>query len=186
MQKSIFFNNKFAVCAAIIIIVLSFFLGGAKSLNAIRGKAVNEFENGSGGQSAEYYIESVADIALGTFYSIAKNHVAASDGDLAGLSAAANAVKKSKTVGEYYDRLLEINTYLNNLSLKIDSKDMTDVEKNNWNNALSQCTTASNNLKHDDYNAMAQSYNDKLSKVPANFIKITRLAKALPLFTNID
>ena len=183
MKQSIVYNKKFAVCATIIVISLSFLFGGTKSLNAERNKAVREFRNGSDGKSIAYYVESISDIALGDIALNAQSLNMTDDKDIKALLSASTAVRnaensKNKSVDKYYENYRAMITSIDSLK-RNDASLVTNLIP----------TTVSlprSIIRNDNYNAMAADFNKELNKVPALIFKLMGMAKTLPVFTEVD
>jgi|GEM_PF-5880179 len=208
MKQSIFFNKTFAIFLTIVIIALSFALGGARSLNGVRDKAVAVFESGDksignnisnfvGGivnfftgdnenkiESTDGILECVrnkADVSQ-TVIILAEKYIVSGDYDVVKLKNAALNVKGTKSPYKIFDFNLAMDEAVSVLSKKLENEEITDIEKRNLELAVSQMTGYRNVMSLDKYNKMASDYNKKLEKIPANFIKAARLVKELPVF----
>ena len=202
MKKSLFYSKKFAYFATAVIIALSVILGGARSLNSERVKAVELFETGketdrnifqiagdffvnlldgensdTGGvlQCVRERAETARDIA-----DIAEKHLGADNEDVRMIKDAYNVVGKTKSIDEIYDYNRQISSAADSIHRKLKAAGVSDTALDSSFNDLNY---KEDRIKSDRYNSKAKKYNNTLNDFPANIIRKLQLVDYLPDFS---
>ncbi|GHV43534.1 hypothetical protein FACS189490_13680 [Clostridia bacterium] len=180
-RKPIYLNNNFALGVLIVCALLSIVFGGARSLNAVRHKAVAVFEHGVDGDgvSVKNDMQKRADKAW-TIIAIAEKYPELAASTEALRNAANNS--SAEDIDSLYVSDDLITKYGEILYTNLQNVNLSEKDTTNLKNAYNELRSRGNTIAHDGYNELAQKYNQLLSKGHAAVLRAVGLVKPLSYY----
>ena len=182
MRRLLAYDRKTAWSITVLIIIISFMGGGAKSLNRLKNTATDIFYNGADGDGMGVQREldhraSYAQNMLTVANRYIKDDAAvrqaqAACDDLLGSVGIADKSKNDKKLSEAVSQLYE----------RLGKEKLSENDARYRESLYEEINARSSRISNDAYNGEAREYNRKLSVFPASLIRAARLAEELPVF----
>ena len=161
------------------VIVLSLVFGGGGALMDRRIAAEAQFNADSESISAE--LNEMRSNAV-VLCSIAAKYKTANQSFISDLNAAVALLDEAKDVSSRHQASLKLDSAVENVYSNLTGLKLGDMDAQDARYAYKNFTSAQLRIEHDGYNALAEEFNNDLSRFPANLLGALRGVKPLGLF----
>lgn len=150
-------------------IVCAIFIGGGRSVSALRKRVTDVFTLGENkdGLGIAGELQTIATLAA-NMLTMAEKYLPDGDAALENLRAARQTLAESDTPKESYRACADLEQAMQALYHRLGQEALSDRDQQYREGFILQMNSSLNIIRHDAYNDAAQAYNDEISRFPAS------------------
>ena len=176
-------NKRFAVVGMIVLIVLSVFIGAARSLYPMRSEAQQIFFEGidKDGLGIQNDLNKRIELAY-NLVTIAHKYCDSDTDEIKAVLSARDELTKSDSIKEKYRANVSLTEATEDLVNDLSSYSLSDKDERYRKEIRDDLASRNEIISSDGYNALASSFNSELSAFPASIIGRLIGVRPLELF----